>query len=268
MTGSPDRGGLCSSRPARRPFSMLGCTTVVRPRRNASGNTVESGHRDLTWHVDPAGAQIVHRRQRQHVGRAHQCGDAGIGLQRHLGGRPARGRQVFVALHHGQRLADPGPLRSSRRRRRECAPAGRGNAASAPAPGQRPPAAGRRAASRDPAASSAARCRDAQVRQRIRRADAWRRGRRCRPGMCPARPWAGRRPPPADAAAAPPPGTGRRRTRSTRRNRRHRPRARPPTRRDTLRFGPIATNSRPWPASSHDSASPATKSSAAGSLNE
>ena len=37
ITGRPDRGGLCSRSPARRPFSMLGCFTVVSPRRSASG---------------------------------------------------------------------------------------------------------------------------------------------------------------------------------------------------------------------------------------
>ena len=76
ITGSPDRGGLCSSRPARRPFSRLGCTTVVRPRRNASGR-----RRIRSPSSGPArrsrGPQVVHRRERQHVGRAHQRGDAG-----------------------------------------------------------------------------------------------------------------------------------------------------------------------------------------------
>lgn len=36
----------------------------------------------------------------------------------------------------------------------------------------------------------------------------------------------------------------------------------------TLRLGPIATSSSPCPAASQDSARPATKSSAVGSLNE
>ena len=104
ITGRPDRGGLCSRWPARRPFSMLGCFTVVRPRPQRLGHAVETGHRHLARHVDSAGPQVVHRRDRQHVRGADQRRDARVGVEGDLGRRPARSRLVLIAFHHRQRF--------------------------------------------------------------------------------------------------------------------------------------------------------------------
>ena len=65
---------------------------------------VEACHRHLAGHVDSVGAQVVHRREGEHVGGAHQRRDARIDLERELGRRATGARQMVVALHDRQRI--------------------------------------------------------------------------------------------------------------------------------------------------------------------
>ena len=97
-TGNPDHDGLCRD-PAR------GAALLQTRLRNCGqspldrlGNPVESRDRHLPRHVDTARPQIVHRREGQHVGGAHQCGDARVGGQRQFGGGATRGRGSCSAL--------------------------------------------------------------------------------------------------------------------------------------------------------------------------
>ena len=107
------RAGLSSIRPACRPFSTTGCTTVVSLASMAARDPVESGDRHILGDPLPASGQLVDRAQREHIRRRDQRGDARIKRQ-HLGrGRRSGGHRVLEPFDH--RNPVPGDTRRGER---------------------------------------------------------------------------------------------------------------------------------------------------------